>query len=118
PSNFGFPIVSTRPGELFVAPLDSDERRYMPAGRLRVFRSRDGGSSWQDTSAGLPEDPQYVNVLRGAMAVDPGNEGGVVFGTTMGQVYATHDGGDNWEELPLQLPRVLSVSVHRASGAG
>lgn len=118
PSNFGFPIVTTRPGELFVAPLDSDERRYMPTGRLRVFRSRDGGSSWQDTSAGLPSEPQYVNVLRGAMATDPGNDGGVVFGTTMGQVYATHDGGDHWEELPLQLPRVLSVSVHRTSGGG
>lgn len=113
PSNFGFPVVATRPKEIFVAPLDSDERRYMPAGQLRIFRSRDGGDSWQDASNGLPEAPQFVNVLRGAMATDPGNEGGVVFGTTMGQVYATHDGGETWEELPLQLPRVLSVTAHR-----
>jgi photosystem II stability/assembly factor-like uncharacterized protein len=113
PSNFGFPLVTGRPRELFVAPLDSDERRYMPGGRLRVFRSRDGGEHWQDVSRGLPGDPQYVNVLRGAMARDPGNVGGVLFGTTMGQVYATHDSGDSWQELPLQLPRVLSVTAHR-----
>lgn len=117
PSNFGFPVVTTNPGELFVAPLDSDERRYMPAGRLRIFRSRDAGESWQDVSAGLPNEPQYVNVLRNAMATDPGNRGGIVFGTTMGQVYATSDGGESWEELPLQLPRVLSVSVHRVDPA-
>lgn len=113
PGNFGFPIVSTRPGVLYVAPLDSDERRYMPAGRLRVFRSRDSGASWQDASRGLPNEPQYVNVLRGAMASDPGDQECVVFGTTMGQIYATQDGGDSWSELPLQLPRVLSVTLHR-----
>lgn len=117
PSNFGFPVVATRPQELFVVPLDSDERRFMPAGRLRVFRSRDGGESWQDASRGLPDEPQYVNVLRGAMASDPGNPSGVVFGTTMGQVYATSDAGESWEELPMQLPRVLSVSVHRVDDA-
>lgn len=113
PSNFGFPLVTGEPGELFVAPVDSDERRYMADGRLRVFRSRDGGDTWQDVSTGLPGDPQFVNVLRGAMARDPGNVGGVCFGTTMGQVYATRDSGETWEELPLQLPRVLSVSAHR-----
>ena len=113
PSNFGFPLVTGKPGELFIAPLDSDERRYMPEGRLRVFRSRDRGESWQDVSHGLPGEPQYVNVLRGAMARDPGNVGGVFFGTTMGQVYATHDSGESWEQVPLQLPRVLSVTAHR-----
>lgn len=113
PSNFGFPVVATRPGELFVIPLDSDERRYMPAGHLKVFRSRDGGESWHDRSQGLPTGPQYVNVLRGAMDTDPDDASGVVFGTTMGQVYATDDGGEQWEELPLQVPRVLSISVHR-----
>lgn len=113
PSNFGFPIVATGPGEAFVAPLDSDERRFMPAGRLRVYRTRDGGASWQDASRGLPEEPQFVNVLRGAMAKDPADPGGVFFGTTMGQVYGTRDGGESWEQLPLQLPRVLSVTAHR-----
>ena len=115
PSNFGFPLVTARPGELFIAPLDSDERRYMPGGRLRIFRSRDAGESWQDVSRGLPDDPQFVNVLRGAMARDPGNVGGVFFGTTMGQVYATHDSGESWHELPLQLPRVLSLTAHRVA---
>ncbi len=85
----------------------------MPAGRLRVYRTRDGGASWQDASRGLPEEPQFVNVLRGAMAKDPADPGGVFFGTTMGQVYGTRDGGESWEQLPLQLPRVLSVTAHR-----
>src|SRR5690606_20682803 len=71
PGDFGFPMVITASGDLFVMPLRSDEHRMMDDGKLRVWRSRNQGRSWQALSNGLPNSPQYVGVLRDAMAVDP-----------------------------------------------
>ncbi|NNF44822.1 MAG: exo-alpha-sialidase [Phycisphaerales bacterium] len=111
PSWFGFPIVMDVPtNTLFLAPLESDEYRMPVDGRLSVYRSRDGGDSWEDASAGLPAEHAYVGVLRGAMAAD--QDGGVYLGTTGGQVYVSSDGADSWQTLPVTLPRVLSVEVY------
>ena len=41
--------------------------------------------------------------------------GGVYFGTTGGQVYASPDGGDNWTALVRDLPPVLSVEAQTLS---
>lgn len=109
PANFGFPIVATKNGDLFVVPLDSDERRYMVDGKLRVYRSRDKGESWQDASAGLPPQPEFTGILRDAMTTDGMEQEGVYFGTSMGQVYASPDGGDRWVPVPGQFPRISSV---------
>lgn len=109
PANFGFPIAVTMHGDLFVVPLDSDVRRYMVDGRLRVYRSRDKGDSWQDVSAGLPVMPEFTGILRDAMTTDGLEQEGVYFGTSMGQVYASPDAGENWAALPGQFPRISSV---------
>ena len=45
------------------------------------------------------------------MAVDSLEPGGVYFGTTGGQVYASSDGGDAWSPIVRDLPAVLSVEV-------
>jgi len=45
------------------------------------------------------------------MAVDSLDAGGVYFGTTGGQVYASIDGGDSWAPIVRDLPAVLSVEV-------
>jgi photosystem II stability/assembly factor-like uncharacterized protein len=111
PGNFGFPMVITRRGELLVAPLGSDENRVMKDGRLQVYKSSDGGASWKPSGNGLPTDPQYVSVLRDAMAVDALDTPGVYFGTTTGEVYASADGGANWSKLPGQLPRINTVKT-------
>ena len=52
-----------------------------------------------------------MNVLRDAMAVDALDECGIYFGTTGGQVYASPDGGDHWQCIARDLPKVLSVEV-------
>lgn len=112
PSGFGFPIVIdplTR--SLFAAPLVSDEDRVMPEGRLRVYRSRNGGDSWEPAASGLPQEHVYTGVLRGAMAVDGLDPCGVYLGTTSGTIHISSDLGTKWTSLPYILPRVLSVSV-------
>ena len=113
PSDFGFPleIHAHEPDTIYVVPIKSDSEHYPPDGKLRVYRSRTGGNEWEALTNGLPQRDCYVNVLRDAMAVDSLDSGGIYFGTTGGQVYASPDGGDNWTAIARDLPAVLSVEV-------
>jgi hypothetical protein len=113
PTDFGFVIGvhSHEPETIYVIPIKSDSEHYPPDGKLRVYRSRKGGHEWEPLAKGLPQQDCYVNVLRGAMAVDSLDPCGVYFGTTGGQVYASADAGDNWVPIVRDLPAVLSVEV-------
>ncbi|MCU0301329.1 MAG: hypothetical protein MUF35_06955 [Candidatus Nanopelagicales bacterium] len=113
PSDFGFPIAvhAHEPETVYVVPIRSDETHYPPDGRLRVYRSRTGGGTWEALTRGLPQEHCYVNVLRDAMAVDRHPSCGIYFGTTGGQVYASSDSGDTWAPIVRDLPAVLSVEV-------
>lgn len=113
PSDFGFPIAvhPHEPETIYVVPIKSDSEHYPPEGRLRVYRSRTGGREWEALTRGLPQEHCYVNVLRDAMAVDRAQPGGIYFGTTGGQVYASNNDGDSWQTIAAHLPAVLSVEV-------
>jgi photosystem II stability/assembly factor-like uncharacterized protein len=113
PTDFGFVIDvhSHEPETIYVVPIKSDSEHYPPEGKLRVYRSRTGGSEWEALTKGLPQGNCYVNVLRDAMAVDSLDLCGVYFGTTGGQVYASADAGDSWAPIVRDLPAVLSVEV-------
>ena len=120
PGNFGFPMGVTSGGDLFVIPLESDMQRHVKNGQLRVYRSRDGGANWTTSGQGLPDQPHYVGVLRDAMSVDSLEPAGIYFGTSMGEVFYSVDGGDNWSRLPGQFPRITFVKawVRNAEVAG
>jgi len=113
PSDFGFPIAvhAHEPETIYVIPILSDSLHYPPEGKLRVYRSRTGGETWEALTRGLPQEHCYVNVLRDAMAVDSADPCGIYFGTTGGQVYVSNDSGDNWSAIVRDLPAVLSVEV-------
>jgi photosystem II stability/assembly factor-like uncharacterized protein len=113
PSDFGFVIDvhAHEPETIYVVPIKSDSEHYPPDGKLRVYRSRQGGNEWEALTKGLPQSNCYVNVLRDGMAVDSLDPCGVYFGTTGGQVYASADAGDNWAPIVRDLPAVLSVEV-------
>jgi photosystem II stability/assembly factor-like uncharacterized protein len=110
PARFGFPIARSG-GRLFVAPQASDEHRIPPEGRLRIYRSDDGASSWEVSGRGLPDTPVYAGVLRGAL--DATDDGVVAFGTTSGDLWASGDAGETWEPVEVRLPRVFAVAVDR-----
>lgn len=113
PTDFGFPIDvhAHEPETIFVVPIKSDSEHYPPDGKLRVYRSRNGGNEWEPLTKGLPQKDCYVNVLRDAMAVDKLDPCGIYFGTTGGQVYCSADGGDHWNPIVRDLPPVYSVEV-------
>lgn len=113
PSDFGFvvDVHAHEPNTVYVIPIKSDSEHYPPEGKLRVYRSRTGGSAWEALTRGLPQENCYVNVLRDAMAVDTLHPCGIYFGTTGGQIYASADGGDSWSAIVQNLPAVYSVEV-------
>ncbi len=114
PSSFGFPAAAhpRDPETLFLLPLNGDiAGRYVPDGKAAVWRTRDGGRSWQDLRDGLPQGNAFIGVLRQAMAVDPLTPAGVYFGSSSGSLYASPDEGESWTCLAQHLPAISSVET-------
>jgi len=113
PSDFGFPLaIHPREAEtIFVLPLKGAEFRCPPEGRLRVYRSRNGGKSWEALSKGLPQQDAFIGVYREGMAMDSQKPAGVYFGTNTGKLFGSADEGDSWNLLADNLPPVYSVST-------
>lgn len=114
PSSFGFPAAAhpRDPDGLYLVPLNGDSAgRYVPEGRAAVWRTRDGGASWQALREGLPQRDAYFGVLRQALATDALDPAGVYFGTGTGSVFASRDEGESWTEIARHLPTVLSVET-------
>ncbi|MBI4339459.1 MAG: hypothetical protein HY680_05850 [Chloroflexi bacterium] len=120
PSRFGFVLgLHPRdPNTLFVVPEDNvamnelgGYNRVVTGNKLRVFRSRDAGVTWQALAKGLPQDNAFLHLLREGMAVDACDPCGVYIGTTTGQVFYSRDEGETWELLADILPPINSVGV-------
>jgi photosystem II stability/assembly factor-like uncharacterized protein len=113
PSDFGFAAVA-HPHDrdaFYVIPLDPGHGRCMPDGRAAVWGTRDAGASWQRLDRGLPQAGAYLGVLREGLATDGLDDPGLYFGTSTGQVFASADEGEHWDEIASYLPGIASVEV-------
>ena len=63
-----------------------------------IFRTRDGGATWQSIASGLPEDSPVDTVRE-----DPIRKG-LLFAGTETAVWVSFDDGDHWQPLQLNLP--------------
>ncbi|MDG4864582.1 exo-alpha-sialidase [Streptomyces sp. T-3] len=120
PSTFGFAAAAHpyRGDTAYLFPIEADSDRVPAGRRCRVYRTADAGKSWEPLSAGLPEGDHYGTVLRDALCtddVDHAEPAGVYFGNRNGEVYASADDGDSWQQLASHLPDVLCV---RAAAIG
>jgi photosystem II stability/assembly factor-like uncharacterized protein len=82
-----------------------DQTAYASVSRFRIndlrpyiYRSRDGGKSWQLITAGLPDNAPADTVRE-----DPVRKG-LLFAGTETSVYVSFDDGDHWQPLQLNLP--------------
>ncbi|MBZ5565215.1 MAG: hypothetical protein LAP13_22690 [Acidobacteriia bacterium] len=73
-----------------------------------IYRTRDGGKTWQEIVRGIPEG-SYVNAVR----EDPARKGLLYAGTETGMFVSFND-GDNWQPLQLNLPNasVRDMVIH------
>jgi len=83
----------------------SDNTAYVSVSRLRIddlhpyiYRTRDGGATWQSISTGLP-DGSPVDTVR----EDPMRKG-LLFAGTETAVWVSFDDGDHWQPLQYNLP--------------
>jgi photosystem II stability/assembly factor-like uncharacterized protein len=113
PSDFGFAmeVHPHEPDTVYIVPLESDEFRVVPEARLRVYRTRDAGESWQPLSEGLPQEDAYELVLRDGMASDGADPAGIYFGTRGGKLFGSANAGDTWMEIADALPPVVCVKA-------
>ncbi len=92
-----------------IAQLDAshfdDQTVYAAVNRFRldelhphIYRTHDGGKTWKEIDAGLPDDAS-VNVVR----EDPVRKG-LLFAGTETTVYVSFDDGDHWQTLRQNLP--------------
>jgi photosystem II stability/assembly factor-like uncharacterized protein len=112
PSDFGF-AMATHPHDpdcVYIVPMESDEFRCTPEGRLRIYRTQDAGASWEPLTRGLPQQSAYETVLRDGMVTDSLDPPGIYFGTRSGKLYASRDAGKSWKELLNGLPQIVCVA--------
>ena len=75
-----------------------------------IYRTHDGGKSWQLIVTGLSQN-ESVNVVR----ADPVRQGLLYAGTERG-VYVSFDDGNHWQTLQKNLPAtsVRDITIHHA----
>jgi photosystem II stability/assembly factor-like uncharacterized protein len=119
PSDFGFAMAAHPhdPDTAYIVPLEADVFRCTPEARLRVYRTRNAGASWEPLSRGLPQRGAYETVLRDALVTDTLDPAGVYFGTRSGKLYASRDAGSSWGLVAEGLPPVVCVRAAIVDGA-
>ena len=110
PSNFGFGLTVSDAGSVFIVPLQADAQRFTCDGKLRVYRSRDEGNSWQPLTKGLPQKNAYEVILRDSVA-SVGNN--IFFGTKNGKLFGSADDGDSWKLIEGSLPEISCVKAYQ-----
>lgn len=121
PSDFGFAMIvhPRNPECVYIVPVESDEFRCACDGKLRVYRTRNAGASWEALLRGLPQKRAYETVLRDAMTTDLFDPLGIYFGTRSGQLFGSRDEGRTWQKIMEGMPSVVCVRtalVEDASG--
>jgi hypothetical protein len=96
---------------VFILPVESDEFRCTPEGRLRVYRTRNAGGSWEALERGLPQKGAYETVLRDGFSTDSLDPAGLYFGTRSGKLYASRDEGKSWKKILEGLPQIVCVKA-------
>ncbi len=118
PSDFGFCMVihPHDPDTVYIVPIESDEYRCTPEGKMRVYRTQNAGESWEPLVRGLPQKNALETVLRDSLATDTCDSAGIYVGTRSGKVYGSSDEGKSWQVIIEGLPPVVCVRAAVVGG--
>jgi photosystem II stability/assembly factor-like uncharacterized protein len=113
PSDFGFAMQMDphNANTVYIIPIESDEFRCTPEGKLRVYRTKDGGDSWHALTEGLPQQDALETILRDNMDADANRPTGLYVGTRSGKVFGSSNGGDSWTLIKDGLPPITCIKT-------
>jgi photosystem II stability/assembly factor-like uncharacterized protein len=109
-------------GEVVVHPMNPDlvyvaatGHIFGPNSERGVFRSKDGGNTWEHVLAhsdtvgavDMVMNPENPNELYAALWRAERKPWTIISGGTEGGIYKTRDGGDTWTKLTIGLPEGL-----------
>jgi photosystem II stability/assembly factor-like uncharacterized protein len=112
----GFVMRPQQPDTILVSAAEHNPSRWMDAGKPgyaggRIFRSADGGQSWERLRNGLPESMRHEF---GALCLEESPAGCAVYAaTTGGEVYASEDAGDHWSLIADEVGAVSKKGHER-----
>jgi hypothetical protein len=86
----------------------SVDRHRIADNKPYIYRTHDGGKTWQNVVAGIPEG-NYVNSIKEDTQVK-----GLLFACTELRVYVSFNDGDQWQPLQLNMPAtsIRDIVVH------
>jgi photosystem II stability/assembly factor-like uncharacterized protein len=86
----------------------SVDRHRIADNQPYIYRTRDGGKTWQNVVAGIPEGA-YVNSVKEDTQVK-----GLLFACTELRVYVSFNDGDQWQPLQNNMPvtSIRDIVVH------
>ena len=86
----------------------SVDRHRLADNKPYIYRTHDGGKTWQNVVKGIP-DGAFVNSVK----EDP-KQKGLLYAATELRVYVSFDDGDHWQPLQLNMPvtSVRDIVVH------
>ena len=113
PSDFGF-AMEINPHDantVYIIPIESDEFRCTPEAKLRVYRTKNAGDSWDPLTEGLPQEDALETILRDNLKADANGPTGLYFGTRSGKLFGSKNGGDSWTMITEGLPAITCVKT-------
>ena len=86
----------------------SVDRHRIADNKPYIYRTHDGGKSWQNAVAGIP-DGAYVNSIK-----EDTKQKGLLFASTELRVYVSFNDGDQWQSLQNNMPvtSIRDLVVH------
>ncbi|MGA9584205.1 MAG: glycoside hydrolase, partial [Terracidiphilus sp.] len=86
----------------------SVDRHRLADDRPYIYRTHDGGKSWENIVDGIP-DGAFVNSVK-----EDTKQKGLLYAATELRVYVSFDDGDRWQALQLNMPvtSIRDIVVH------
>lgn len=109
-SAFGFAVAAhpTDPNTAWFIPAVKDERRIPRNEALHVLRTTDGGETFEELRAGLPQRDCFDLIYRHSLDVDASGKQ-LAFGSTTGNLWASENSGESWRLVNSHLPPVYAL---------